>query len=107
MAKRMKKPQVLKQDKARRYAENIISGRKSLLNMINDLLDLAKTEAGKMKLHIEKTSAPELCKVTIASFSLLTKTKKIKIKGASPADEVAHLHPGPKVRRRISPTRAS
>ena len=35
----------LKKDKAQKYAENIISSGNSLLNMINDLLDLAKTQA--------------------------------------------------------------
>jgi len=74
------KPDVLKKDKGRRYAENIITGGKSLLNMINDLLDLAKTEAGKMELHIEKTSIPQLCKAVVGSFSALTKKKKIKVK---------------------------
>jgi signal transduction histidine kinase len=74
------KPEVLKKDKGRRYAENIITGGKSLLNMINDLLDLAKTEAGKMELHIEKTSIPQLCKTAVGSFSALTKKKKIKVK---------------------------
>ena len=48
--------------------------------MINDLLDLAKTEAGKMELHIEKTSVPELCKALVGYFSSLTKKKRIKVK---------------------------
>ncbi len=74
------KPGLLKKDKGQRYAENIISSGKRLLTMINDLLDLAKTEAGKMKLHIEKTAIPELVKGVVASFSLLTKNKKIKVK---------------------------
>jgi signal transduction histidine kinase len=74
------KPDTLKKEKGRRYAENIIAGGKNLLNMINDLLDLAKTEAGKMKLHIEETSVPQLCKALVASFSALTKKKKIKVK---------------------------
>jgi signal transduction histidine kinase len=74
------KPETLKKEKGRRYAENIITGGKNLLNMINDLLDLAKTEAGKMTLHIEKTSVKQLCKSVAASFSSLTKKKKIKMK---------------------------
>jgi len=74
------KPQLLKKDKVQRYAENIISSGNSLLNMINDLLDLAKTQAGKMELHIEKTSIQQLCNALVSSFSLLTKEKKIKIK---------------------------
>ena len=74
------KPGVLKKDKAQRYAENILTSGNRLLNMINDLLDLAKTEAGKMEMRIEQTSIPQLCKGLKASFSSLTKKKKIKIK---------------------------
>jgi len=74
------KPDILKNDKGRRYAENIITSGNRLLNMINDLLDLAKTRAGKMELHVEKTSVLQLCKGVVASFSLLTKKKKIKVK---------------------------
>ena len=76
----------LKKDKSRKYAENIITGGQRLLNMINDLLDIAKTEAGKMKLHMEKTSVSELCKTLVAGFSPLTKKKKIKLKLAVARD---------------------
>ncbi len=74
------KPNLLKKDKAQKYAENIISSGNSLLNMINDLLDLAKTQAGKMELHIEETSVSKLCQALVSSFSLLTKKKRIKVK---------------------------
>jgi signal transduction histidine kinase len=66
-------------DKARKYAENIIAGGNSLLSMINDLLDLAKTQAGKMELHVEKTSIRQLCETLACSFSLMAEKKKIKI----------------------------
>jgi signal transduction histidine kinase len=74
------KPEILKEDKAQKYAENIITSGNRLLNMINDLLDLAKTQAGKMKLHIEQTSLPQLCRAAAASFALLTRKKRIKVK---------------------------
>lgn len=74
------KPELLREQKGRKYAENIITGGKNLLNMINDLLDLAKTEAGKMKLHIEQFCVGELCKPLIASFSQITRRKRIKVK---------------------------
>jgi signal transduction histidine kinase len=74
------KPGLLKKDRGQKYAENIIASGNRLLNMINDLLDLAKTRAGRIQLHIEEISLPELCKKLIASFSLLTKKKKIKVK---------------------------
>jgi len=74
------KPGLLKADKTRKYAENIITGGKNLLNMVNDLLDLAKTEAGKMKLHIEQASVTELCRALIGYFSEMTRKKRIKVR---------------------------
>jgi len=74
------KPELVKKDKGQRYAENILASGQRLLNMINDLLDMAKTEAGKMKLYIEKTSVTELCKGLVESFASLTKKNKIKVK---------------------------
>jgi signal transduction histidine kinase len=67
-------------DKNRRYAQNIISSGKNLLNMINDLLDLAKIEAGKMQLHLEKANVGDLCETALSSFSEMTRRKKIKTK---------------------------
>lgn len=67
-------------DKSKRWAENIISSGRNLLNMINDLLDLAKAEAGKMELRIEKTSIPQLLEGLVAFFSPLTEQKMIKVR---------------------------
>jgi signal transduction histidine kinase len=66
-------------EKSKRYAENIISSGRSLLNMINDLLELAKAEAGKIELKIEKTSIDQLCKSLVAFFSPMTERKLIKV----------------------------
>lgn len=74
------KPLLLQKEKAQRYAENIITSGNNLLKMINDLLDLAKTQAGKMELHIEKASVESLLENVLSQFSLLTKKKKIKTK---------------------------
>ncbi|MDD5459055.1 MAG: ATP-binding protein [Phycisphaerae bacterium] len=84
------KPDIIKEEKGRRYAENIIAGGKNLLNMVNDLLDLAKTEAGKMKLHIDTVDLRFLCKSTVAAFSELTRRNKIKVK-LNIEDNVPHL----------------
>lgn len=67
-------------DKSRRYADNIVRSGRSLLNMINDLLDLAKAEAGKLKLHISKTSIDELCNSLSIFFSPITEKQLIKVK---------------------------
>ena len=73
------KPGLLKREKGQRYAENIITSGNRLLTMINDLLDLAKTQAGKMGLHIEQASISQVCESSVSSFSLLARRKKIKI----------------------------
>lgn len=74
------KPALLKKEKGQRYAEHIITSGKNLLNMINDLLNLAKTETGKMELRIEKISIHHLCEDILAAFSQTAKQKKIKLK---------------------------
>lgn len=66
--------------KSKRYAENIINSGKNLLSMINDLLEMAKMESGKIELHLEKTSIPELCRGLIAFFSPLTEKQKLKVR---------------------------
>ncbi|MBC8378942.1 MAG: HAMP domain-containing histidine kinase [Planctomycetes bacterium] len=67
-------------EKSKRWAENIVSSGRSLLNMINDLLDLAKAEAGRMELRIEKTSIPQVLEGLSAFFSPLTEQKMIKVR---------------------------
>ncbi|MBN1974587.1 MAG: HAMP domain-containing protein [Sedimentisphaerales bacterium] len=73
------KPQTLAKEKAQRYADNIITGGNRLLNMINDLLELAKTKAGKIELHIEKASVLQLIESAVSSFSLETMKKEIQV----------------------------
>lgn len=48
------------QPKQQRWIQNIQTSGKSLLNLINDVLDLAKLEAGKMQVHIEEFSLRDL-----------------------------------------------
>jgi len=46
--------------KRQRYLQNILSSGRRLLEMINELLDLAKIEAGRMEVSIEPTSISDL-----------------------------------------------
>lgn len=66
--------------KSKRYAENIISSGRNLLSMITDLLELAKAEAGKIELHIERTNIAEMCRGLVAFFSPMTEKQKIKVR---------------------------
>ncbi len=81
-------------EKSKRYAENIIKSGRALLTMINDLLEMAKAEAGKLKLHIEKTNIAELCNGLAAFFSPLTEKRKIKVR-VNIADEIPVIHTDP------------
>jgi signal transduction histidine kinase len=48
-------------EKARRYADNILKSSRSLMALINDLLDLAKIEAGRVELTVEPLVIADAC----------------------------------------------
>ncbi|WP_269515762.1 ATP-binding protein [Brevundimonas subvibrioides] len=48
-------------EKYRGYAQDILKSGQHLLSLINDILDMAKIEAGKMTLHYEAVSLSEVC----------------------------------------------
>jgi signal transduction histidine kinase len=74
------RPTLLKTDKGQRYAENIITSGNRLLQMINELLQLAKAEAGKLELRIEQGSLPQICEALVSSFLPQTHEKRLRIK---------------------------
>ncbi|MCA9243360.1 MAG: HAMP domain-containing protein [Phycisphaerales bacterium] len=57
--------QVDPKDKTARYSENILISGRILLDIINDLLDLARIEAGRVDLRIEEVDLRELCRELI------------------------------------------
>ncbi len=52
-------------EKQEHYINNIHTSSKFLLNLISDILDLSKIEAGKIELAIEKVSVPESIEETL------------------------------------------
>ncbi len=68
-----------------RYAENILISGRILLEIINDLLDLAKIEANRIELRIETVNVNEVC-TTLADFMRPLADKKL-IKLYSELDE--------------------
>lgn len=77
-------------DRAAKYADNILQSGRSLLEIINDLLDLARIEAGKVKLHIEKTSLTGICEDLIRLTAPLTDKKQLEV-GTRIAEDIPLL----------------
>lgn len=68
-------------DKQKRWASNIQSSGQKLLALINDILDLAKIEAGKMQVRIEEFSIQEVCEGLLNMFRQMAEKKNIDLRG--------------------------
>jgi len=66
-------------DKQRRYAENIQKSGRLLLEMINDILDLAKMEAGKMDLRPSEFMLETVVQAQCDMMRSLTEEKNIDL----------------------------
>lgn len=66
-------------DKQKRYVANIQSSGRSLMTMINDILDLAKIESGKMELHPAEFSMAELIERHIATMTQMADRRNIAL----------------------------
>lgn len=62
-----------------RYLENILTSGRSLLEMINELLEMAKIEAGRMEVNIEPTSISDLIEGLLTIMRPQAEVRKIAI----------------------------
>ncbi len=67
-------------EKQQRWARNIQSSGERLLNLINDILDLAKIEAGKMQVRIEEFSVQDVCEGLLNMFRSLAEKKNVDLR---------------------------
>ncbi len=68
-------------DKQQRWVANIRSSGQKLLNLINDILDLAKIEAGKMHVRVEDFNLHNVCDGLLNMFRPLAEKKNIDLRG--------------------------
>jgi signal transduction histidine kinase len=87
-------------DKQSRWVGNIQSSGQQLLALINDLLDLAKIEAGKMRLHLEEVPLDGLIDQLLGMFRPLAEKKNIDLRGWVALD-LPPLHQDPGKLRQI------
>ncbi|MBI2803410.1 MAG: HAMP domain-containing protein [Planctomycetes bacterium] len=67
-------------EKQRRWVANIQSSGQKLLSLINDILDLAKTEAGKMQIRLENFNLHDVCDGLLNMFRPLAEKKNIDLR---------------------------
>lgn len=87
-------------EKQRKWIENIHSSGKHLLNLLNDVLELAKIEAGKMQVRPEEFNFRDLCEGVAAIFRQQAENKRLNL-DCDIADNVPTLKQDPQKLRQI------
>lgn len=64
-------------EKQTRFARNIATSGEHLLALINDLLDLSKVEAGKLRLHLQQLSLQEAIETAVGAIRLQAEQKQL------------------------------
>lgn len=67
-------------EKQQRYAANIMTSGQQLLALINDVLDLAKMEAGRMKLHPVELKPLAVCEESATLFREQAEKKNVELR---------------------------
>jgi len=73
-------------EKQQRFADHILTAGRHLLQLINDILDLAKIEAGQLELSPEDFSVAELLPEVLSVIKPLAMRKKIEVETRMTAD---------------------
>ena len=69
----------------RRELESISRNGKTLLKQVNDLLDVAKLEAGKMQIRYARFNAAELCRRVASQFEVAAEQRRVRLHIDTPA----------------------
>ncbi len=67
-------------EEQREYVETALSAGRTLLNVLNDILDFSRVEAGKMEIVSERFSPVEMIKTVSAAFAEQAKSGKVRLR---------------------------
>ena len=66
-------------ERVQRYSSNILTSARMLLHIINDLLDLARIEAGKVRMDIAEVSVTDICETLVSLVTPLANKKNLRL----------------------------
>ncbi len=73
-------------EKKKRFLKHVQSGANHLLQLINDILDLSKIEAGKLELHLESFVVKDAIPEVFSVIQPLAAKKKLRVENGVGAD---------------------
>lgn len=79
-------------ERQKRYVHNIQTSGRSLMVQINDLLDLAKIESGKMDLHLSEVLLPEIIELQVQQVMPLADRRNIDLRIEPCLSQIPVLH---------------
>jgi PAS domain S-box-containing protein len=83
-------------EELREFFQNIHDSGASLLALLNDLLDLAKLEAGRMQFDLQPVDPHELVDAVLVEFEPMAQERGLRLEGGDPRREPApELHGDP------------
>jgi PAS domain S-box-containing protein len=73
-------------EKQKRYVEHVLTGARNLLQLINDILDLSKVEAGQLLLRPESFALADALPEVLSTIKPLAMSKQIQVENKVPPD---------------------
>lgn len=84
------------------YLDIISSSGQQLVNIINDIIDISKIEAGEVAVSEKSINVPKLLNEVCLTFKIQSETKGIKLYNANPEEELFIISDETKIRQIVT-----